>query len=542
MINEEKMKNIKKICLLVLVFIGLLIISGCTEPPLPVSISLQKDAVEIFVEEEYTINVDSENVENPEFEYVLQEGNENIQLQSNVITGIKAGTAVVTITLKDHVDVEPLTLNVTVKNIVPTAINGTEEINILLGETFDIEYSFEPANAIAGVKFTPLDESIVSVDENGKVTSLKAGTTTIEVTLDVEGSTLKKEISVLVRGKDLPTVTFADTYEENVTVNWGTEFKYKEGITVTDIEDGDITSELKVMKKANTKEYGTQVVEYSVTDSDGNQTTFERTVNVVWTYDVQFIGHAGSYFGLMNSEEAILYAITKLKYQLIEVDIKQTKDGVFVLSHDDAFNGVTIAAKTWDEIKNVERTGKRKAGEAAADVLGTGEYTAKLITLERFLEICKQYNVKAVIELKYSNGITNTSQSRMQALMDVIEKTDMLQNVVFLGSQYNCLIWTRKNGYEYIPCQYLVNSCEKDEYLQRCITNNLDVSINIDYSNSDAWLDKYRAAGIKISTFTFSQYVGYDRLQEWINKGVDYVTCDWQQMDKLQLPASNDAQ
>ena len=118
----------------------------------------------------------------------------------------------------------------------------------------------------------------------------------------------------------------------------------------------------------------------------------------------------------------------------------------------------------------------------------------------------------------------------------------MLQNVVFLGSQYNCLIWTRKNGYEYIPCQYLVNSCEKDEYLQRCITNNLDVSINIDYSNSDAWLDKYRAAGIKISTFTFSQYVGYDRLQEWINKGVDYVTCDWQQMDKLQLPASNDAQ
>jgi len=536
------MKNIKKICLLVLVFIGLLIISGCTEPPLPVSISLQKDAVEIFVEEEYTINVDSENVENPEFEYVLQEGNENIQLQSNVITGIKAGTAVVTITLKDHVDVEPLTLNVTVKNIVPTAINGTEEINILLGETFDIEYSFEPANAIAGVKFTPLDESIVSVDENGKVTSLKAGTTTIEVTLDVEGSTLKKEISVLVRGKDLPTVTFADTYEENVTVNWGTEFKYKEGITVTDIEDGDITSELKVMKKANTKEYGTQVVEYSVTDSDGNQTTFERTVNVVWTYDVQFIGHAGSYFGLMNSEEAILYAITKLKYQLIEVDIKQTKDGVFVLSHDDAFNGVTIAAKTWDEIKNVERTGKRKAGEAAADVLGTGEYTAKLITLERFLEICKQYNVKAVIELKYSNGITNTSQSRMQALMDVIEKTDMLQNVVFLGSQYNCLIWTRKNGYEYIPCQYLVNSCEKDEYLQRCITNNLDVSINIDYSNSDAWLDKYRAAGIKISTFTFSQYVGYDRLQEWINKGVDYVTCDWQQMDKLQLPASNDAQ
>ena len=44
------------------------------------------------------------------------------------------------------------------------------------------------------------------------------------------------------------------------------------------------------------------------------------------------------------TEEAILNGITKLKYQCIEIDIKQTKDGVFVLCHDDNFGDYTLAS------------------------------------------------------------------------------------------------------------------------------------------------------------------------------------------------------
>ena len=535
------MKSIKKLFILVLVFFGLMLIAGCVEPPVKPTISLEKDSIEIFVDEIYTIEVKSENLENPQFEYALQEGNEYLQLAGNMIKGLKAGQAVVLIGVKDNLEVEKITLNVKVKNIVPEKINTIDDINIKLGETFDIEYTFEPENAIAGVVFKSLDESVATVDANGKVTSKKAGTTKIEITLDVEGNTLKKEISVLVRGTDLPKVEFADTYKDNITVNWGAEFNYKEGITVTDVEEGDITDKLVLSKPLDVKEYGKQVIEYSVSDSDGNTSTFERTVNVVWNYDVQFIGHAGSYFGVMNSEEAILYAITELKYQLVEVDIKQTKDGVFVLCHDDDFAGYTLSSYTWDQLKDIERTSTRKDGFAKPDVKGDGKYTSKLCTLERFLEICKQYNVKAVIELKSSNGITNSNQSRMQALMDEIEKADMLDGVVFLGSQYNCLIWTRNNGYDYIPCQYLVNSIESETYLQRCIDYNLDISCNTtaNYSNSDEWIARYHEAGLKVSTYTYTQYVDYSTVQEWINKGVDFVTCDWHQMDKLKLPVSS---
>ena len=90
----------------------------------------------------------------------------------------------------------------------------------------------------------------------------------------------------------------------------------------------------------------------------------------------------------------------------------------------------------------------------------------------------------AVIELKSSNGITNTDQSRMPALMAEIKRCGMLENVIFLGSQYNCLIWVKQNGYTEIPCQYLVNSIESDTVFNLCAENGLDVSFNIAYSNS----------------------------------------------------------
>ena len=157
-------------------------------------------------------------------------------------------------------------------------------------------------------------------------------------------------------------------------------------------------------------------------------------------------------------------------------------------------------------------------------------------TLERFLEICKEYNVKAVIELKYSAGINSNDQSRMPALMDVIERTGMRKNVILLTSQLNCLIWTRNNGYSDIECQYLVTSLENEATLQRCIQYNLDISFNITGQNSDEWIARYKEAGLKVSCYTFTQYDDYPKLQSWINKGVDFVTCDWHRMDKVVLP------
>ena len=242
--------------------------------------------------------------------------------------------------------------------------------------------------------------------------------------------------------------------------------------------------------------------------------------------DVIFIGHAGSYLGIMNSEEAFINGVKIKKYQALECDLKQTKDGVFVVCHDDTFNNIAIANTNWEDLKDIEYTTTR----------GGISYTTKICTLERYLEICKEYNVYAVIELKYSNGINNNDTSRMSELMKIIDKYHMLDKIIFLGSQYKCLEWVRNNGYDHIPCQYLVNSIESRDTFERCVSWNFDISFNISYSNSQEWIDRYHEAGIDVACYTFNQYTSIETLQEWIDKGVDFVTCDVLTQNDIILP------
>lgn len=489
---------------------------------------------EIFEKEQITLSINK-----PDSAVVWESKNPDLAIinNDNILTGIKAGK--VTIVAKVNglsVEKEILIKAIVIPMII---VDLPEELIIELNGK--IKYTLQTEPVGYDVEINILDNSIIALNEN-TIEALKEGETTIVFKLKNEE--IKKEIKVKVLSSEQPVFKFDSDYKEEITLNYGKELNPTIGLKVIDNVDGDITNKVTLKEEFKNNEYGKHKIELIAEDSVGNKVTLTRYVNVVWNYDVTFIGHAGCYYGLMNSEEAFLYAVQKLHYQALECDLKQTSDGVFVLSHDNSFGGHDIASTPWSTLKDIEYTASRKAGIPAQNgTVKNSPYTTKLCTLERYLEICKQYNAKAVIELKSSKGITNTDQSRMGALMEVIEKCGMRENVIFLGSQYNCLIWTRNNGYSDIECQYLVNSCESDTILQRCKDYDLDVSINVTaepaYANSDEWLAKYHEAGLKISTYTYTQYVDYNVVQNWIDKGVDYVTCDWQLMEKLKLPETS---
>ncbi len=447
-----------------------------------------------------------------------------ISIIDDVIKGIGIGKTTFTLGLVNYPKVEPVILTVIVEAVNYFTIKGESEVYI--GDV--VQYTISPD--LEGVTLSSSDKSILELD-GFMATAHSTGTVTLIA--EYYGQKVSKTVEVI---KDTtPPVISSDA--KNVTINWNDTFDAYAGMKVTDNKDANV--QLMMTSTFDNKKIGNQTIAYSATDSDGNIATYLRTVTVVWNYQIKFIGHAGSYYGIMNTEEAFLYAVDVLHYQAIECDLKQTKDGVFVLAHDDTFGGKTIADTTWEQLKDVTETTTRNQGYPSQNgsISGSGKYTSKICTLERYLDICKQYGVTAVIELKYSKGINNNDQSRMQALMNIIEKKGMLNQVIFLGSQYKCLIWTREHGYSNVPCQYLVNSCESDEVLNRCKQYNFDISINVtgNYSNSDAWLQKYKDAGCKISTYTFTQWVNYKDVQKWIDKGVDFVTCDWQLMEKLEL-------
>lgn len=450
---------------------------------------------------------------------------EIIKITDGIISAEKIGSTTIYVAVSDP-EVREKKINVLVTDLADFDIEGTNAL--VVGER--AEYIVYPTDLNIPLKSS--DENILMFVD-GQAVALAEG----KVTLTAEYMGSIREHTVRIK-KDTIKPTISSTGEDNIIVSYNEDVDLLEGLKATDNIDGEI--EVSIMEGYNKEKMGKQVVTYMAVDSSGNEATFKRNVEVIWDYSVKFIGHAGSYYGLMNSEEAILYAIQVLQYQCVEIDLKQTADGQFVLCHDDTFAGYPLATTMWSVLKELTRTAERCSGLPAQNgSVKKKSYTAGLCTLERYLEICKEYDVKAVIELKSSKGISNADTSRMQDLMNIIEKYKMRKNVIFLTSSYNCLIWTRENGYSDIPCQYLVNSCESDEVLNRCIQYDLDISFNAtgdNIKNSQEWINKYKAAGLEVSCYTFTQYSDYNTLQKWIDKGVDYVTCDWHLMSKVKLP------
>ena len=131
-------------------------------------------------------------------------------------------------------------------------------------------------------------------------------------------------------------------------------------------KDGEITNNIILKGEVDSRSYGEYILEYTVRDSEGNTQTLLRTVKVVWDFSVTVIGHAGSYYGVPNSEEAILYAAETLKYPAIEIDLKQTKDGVFVLSHDPTWGSATLEQTNYSDLKEIEYTVTKTQGIVGA--------------------------------------------------------------------------------------------------------------------------------------------------------------------------------
>ena len=458
------------------------------------------------------------------------------------ITAIKPGTTkvVVTSVYDESIFKE---IKVTVSGVLATSLTSANKIDLSIGETSFINYELLPNDAFRSIEYIVSDSDAIEVND-GTLVAKKCGSYTLTLKT-IDGSNLESVININITGDSLPVLSLSESFEKDTNISLYEPFDPLEGLRVFDAEDGELTELVKITNNVNTNEYGKYNVTYEVVDKDGNELFYEREIEVVWDYDVTFIGHAGSLYGAMNSEEAILYSAKVLKYTAIEIDLKQTKDGVFVLSHDETFAGYELGKYDWDFLKDIEVTVTRSPGISGLDP--NNSYTAKLCTLKRYLEICKEYNITAVIELKTSAGISNWTEtnspesSRMPALIKEIEDAGMINNIIFLTSQYECLAWTRRNGYDFIPCQYLVSSCESQTYLDRCIEYNLDISFNVrdGVKNSIEWIKKYKDAGLKVSTYTFEQWASYKEIQEWIDKGVDFVTTDWHNPKELVLPKDN---
>ena len=136
---------------------------------------------------------------------------------------MKAGTATITVTTKDGN--KTATCSVTVIAKVASVSLDKTAITLAEGETQTLTATISPDNASdKSVTWSSSDEAVAKVDQNGKVTAVKAGTATITVTTKDGGKTATCSVTVIAKvasvslDKTSMTLTVGETQTLTATV------------------------------------------------------------------------------------------------------------------------------------------------------------------------------------------------------------------------------------------------------------------------------------------------------------------------------------
>ncbi len=165
---------------------------GSVTPPDPVSVtgvSLNKTSTTIAIgaSETLTATITPANADNQAVTWSSNNTAVATVNQTGKVTGVSAGTATITVTTQDGNKTATCTVTVPDPSADPVAVTGVSlnktSTSLTVGATETLTATVAPANATnQAVTWSSNNTAVASVDQNGKVTGVSAGTATITVT------------------------------------------------------------------------------------------------------------------------------------------------------------------------------------------------------------------------------------------------------------------------------------------------------------------------------------------------------------------------
>ena len=224
---------------------------------------------------------------------------------------------------------------------------------------------------------------------------------------------------------------------------------------------------------------------------------------------VQMIAHRGVSGIEMENTLAAFIAAGNRSYFGIETDVHVTADGKYAIIHDNKTSRVSAEEKvveecTMEELQKIRLYDKQE-----------GKYRTDLYIplMQEYIEICKKYEKKAVLELK----------SRMQpediaGIVDAIEELGYLEHVIFISFSWDNLVDLRKIRPEQ-KAQFLISACEEG-LAEKLIAAHMDLDI-YHLALSPELIDSLHKNGLEVNCWTVDDPGLAEKYVEW---GVDYIT------------------
>ena len=232
--------------------------------------------------------------------------------------------------------------------------------------------------------------------------------------------------------------------------------------------------------------------------------------------NVKMVAHRGLSGLETENTLAAFVAAGQRTYFGAECDIHCTADGKIVVIHDSdtkrvAGDSLIIEDSSFDLVRSVQL----KNRNPLLPIADCPKDRADLIipTMKEYIQVCKKYGLKCVIELK--PGFT-TEQSAQT--VEEVKALDYLDGVIFISFDLQCLIDIRSMLPEQ-PIQYLVStySPEVREVLNKY---SLDLDIRSINLTEDA-LAEIHADGHLVNVWTVDIPEEGEKLAAW---GVDMIT------------------
>ncbi len=224
--------------------------------------------------------------------------------------------------------------------------------------------------------------------------------------------------------------------------------------------------------------------------------------------DVKLTAHRG-FSGI--APENTLVAFEKAGeygFYATECDVHLTKDGVWVIYHDDNIFRLT------NGYKNIEEATYEELQEYVIDNGVNVDYypNQKIPTLEEYLIICKDMKIIPQIEIK------NGSKEKLQEILDLLEKYDLRENAIIISFKSEMIKKVRELD-EKIELWYLVEEIT-EENINECKDNNYKLAFN-HKKNDEEIIKKAIGQGLTLCAWTVDDLTV---LEELYNLGVKYIT------------------
>lgn len=194
-------------------------------------------------------------------------------------------------------------------------------------------------------------------------------------------------------------------------------------------------------------------------------------------------------------------------FDYVEIDVRQTKDGVWVLMHDEDIKTVCdksgkVSSYTYYDLVTCNIV-KGANAKAYSDL--------KIPTLEQALKTCLEYNVKPMIEIK------DYTREGLEILLKTVEKYGFTKTCSVISFHREAVEIVRELNHE-VKLYKLVSKLDKDE-MELCLANpDMGVSFNgNEKSNTPEKVEELKAAGIPLACWTVDTA---ETMQKWIDEEI----------------------